>query len=133
MTFHRRFAAGLDGRGQASFENVQTHDVAIGVVQHQREEIEVNDAMKPLCQVVKKRGKIAMLRDRFRHFEQGFELTPGVLQRRSGRWFGRQDSGIRHRNQNSIRVTSGSTEGVISNHETLAEKAWHQFYSFSKS
>jgi hypothetical protein len=72
--------------------------------------------MKPLRQIVKKRRKIAMLRDRFRHFEQGFELAPGMFERRCGRWFGRQESVIRHRNQDSIRVASGSTVAVISNH-----------------
>jgi hypothetical protein len=40
-----------------------------------------------------------------------------VFQRRCGRWFGRQDSGIRHRNQNSIRVASGSTEVAVANHK----------------
>jgi hypothetical protein len=38
-------------------------------------------------------------------------LTPRVFKRRCTSWFGRGDSGIRHRIQNSIRLASRSTEG----------------------
>jgi len=112
MTIHRSFAAGLDGSGQARFENVQAHDVAHGVMQDQREKIKINHAMETLGEVVKKGGEVAMQSDGFRHFEQGFELTPGVFEGRCAGYFGRGDSGIRHRVQNSIRVGSGSTKGT---------------------
>jgi hypothetical protein len=91
---------------------VQAHDVAIVVVKHKREEIKINDAMQALGKIVKKCSKIAMLRNRFSHFEQGFELAPGMFERRSRRQFGRGDSGIRHRKQNSTRVGRGSTNGL---------------------
>ena len=54
-----------------------------------------------------------MLCDGFRHFEQGFELTPGVFQRRGGGYFGRGDSRIRHSRQNSTRVGRRSTKGAM--------------------
>jgi hypothetical protein len=54
-----------------------------------------------------------MLCDGFRHFEQGFELTPGVFQRRGGGYFGRGDSRIRHSRQNSTRVGPRSTKGAM--------------------
>jgi hypothetical protein len=61
---------------------VQAHDVAIGIVKHKREEIKINNAMQALGKIVKESGKIAMLRNRFGHFEQGFELAPGMFERR---------------------------------------------------
>ncbi len=110
MAVHRSFAAGFDGSRKTSFENVQAHDVAHGVVKDEGEEIEVHDGMETLGKIVKKCGEVAMLRDGFGHFEQGFELTPGVFERRCGSWFGRGDSGIRHSRQNSIRVGRVSTK-----------------------
>jgi hypothetical protein len=41
--------------------------------------------MQSLSEVVKKRGQVAMLRDGFSHFEQSFELTPRMFERRCGR------------------------------------------------
>src|SRR5580704_13176479 len=113
MTIHRRFGAGLlGGRGKTSFENMQPHDVAHRVMKHERQKIKVHDTMKPLCEVVKKSRQVAMLRDRFRHFEQGFELTPRVFERRCSCRFGRGYSGIRHRNQNSTRLARRSTNAL---------------------
>jgi hypothetical protein len=85
MTVHRRFAAGLDRSGKPRLQNVQAHDVALGVMKHQREKIEVHDRMQSHSEVVKKRGQVAMLRDGFSHFEQSFELTPRMFERRCGR------------------------------------------------
>src|SRR5271163_2901379 len=119
MAFHRRFAPGLDGRWQARFQNVQPHHIAIGIVKHERQEIEVHDTVKPLRKVVKKSREVAMLRDRFRHFEQSFELAPGMFEWRSRRKFGRGDSGIRHRKQNSTQLGRGSTEGVTAKQMNL--------------
>ena len=92
---------------------MQPHHIAIGVVKHEREEIEINNAMQAFRKVVKKGSQVPMLRDRFRHLEQSFELAPGMFKRRCRRWFGRGDSGIRHINQNSTRVGRGSTKGVM--------------------
>jgi len=81
-------------------------------VKYERQEIEINNTMQAFRKIVKKSRKVAMLRDRFCHFEQGFELAPGMFKRRSSRWFGRGDSGIRHRNQNSTQLGRGSTKGA---------------------
>ena len=56
----------------------------------------MNHGMKPFRKVVKKSRHIPVLRDRFGHFKQGFELTPRMLERRCDSRFGREDSGIRH-------------------------------------
>src|SRR5208282_5839829 len=48
MAFHGRFAARLDWRGQARFENVQAHHVAHRVVKDKSEEIKINDAVETL-------------------------------------------------------------------------------------
>ena len=103
MAFHRGFTAGFYRSRKPSFENVKSHDVSHGVMQDQGEEIKVDNAMEALGQVVKKSGEVAMPRNGFGHFEQGFELRSAV-------YFGRGDSGIRHRLQNSIRVGRGSTK-----------------------
>jgi hypothetical protein len=113
MVFDGRFGAGLDGSGETSFENVEAHDVAHGVVKNKGEEVKIDDAMKTLRQIVKKSGEVPMLGDGFRYFEQGFELTPGVFERRWGHYFGRGNNGIRHRKQDSIVVGRGSTEGAF--------------------
>jgi len=75
--------------------------------------------METLGQVVKKGGEVAMQSDGFRHFEQGFELTPGVFEGRCAGYFGRGDSWIRHRVQNSIRVGRGSTTGLLATQMSL--------------
>ena len=102
----------LDGRltagglfaGDARFQNVETHDVARSVVKNEGEEIEVDDGMEAAGKVVEKRGKIALLRDGFADFEQGFELAPGVFKRRGERRFRRRDDVVRHSKQNSTRA-----------------------------
>ncbi len=110
MAFHRGFAAGFYRSRKPSFENVKSHDVSHGVMQDQGEEIKVDNAMEALGQVVKKSGEVPMPRNGFGNFEQGFELAPRMFERRCAGYFGRGDSGIRHRLQNSIRVGRGSTK-----------------------
>jgi hypothetical protein len=110
MAFHRGFTAGFYRSRKPSFENVKSHDVSHGVMQDQGEEIKVDNAMEALGQVVKKSGEVAMPGNGFGNFEQGFELTPRMFERRCAGYFGRGDSGIRHRVQNSIRVGRGSTK-----------------------
>jgi hypothetical protein len=51
-------------------------------MEHKGEKIEVHNAMEALGKVVEERREIAVLSDGFAHFEQGFELTPGVFERR---------------------------------------------------
>src|SRR5437870_13858429 len=51
------FTAGLLLDGDAAFENVQTHDVLRGVVKNQREEVEINDGMKPRGKIMKQIGR----------------------------------------------------------------------------
>lgn len=111
MAIDRSFAARLGGGRQTSFQDVEAHDVANGVVKDEGEKVKIDDAMKTFSKVVKKSVEVAMLGDGFRDFEQSFELTPGLFKRRSGSRFGRGDSRIRHRSQNSIGVGRGSTKG----------------------
>jgi hypothetical protein len=79
-------------------------------MQDQGKKVKINHAMEALGQVVKKSGEVPMPRNGFGNFEQGFELAPRMFERRCAGYFGRGDSGIRHRVQNSIRVGRGSTK-----------------------
>ena len=97
------FTAGLLLDGDAAFENVQTHDVLRGVVKNQREEVEINDGMKPRGKIMKQRRKIALLRDGLAHLEQGFELAPGVLPRGGLRHFRRRNHVFRHNRQDTTK------------------------------
>jgi len=83
------------------FEDVKAHDVLCGVMQHQAEKIKFNDRVQADGKVVEERGEIALLRNSLAHFEQGFELTPGVLQRGSLRHFRRRDDTLRHKTQDN--------------------------------
>jgi hypothetical protein len=64
---------------------VEAHDVALGVMKYKGEEIEVHDRMEALGEIVKKSRQVTMLRDGFSHFEQSFELTPRMFERRCAR------------------------------------------------
>jgi hypothetical protein len=112
MAIDRSFATCLGGGRQTSLEDVEAHDVANGVVKDEGEKVKIDDGVKTFGEVVKKSGEVAMLGDGFRHFEQGFELTPGLFKRRRGSRFWWGDSRIRHRSQNSIGVGGGSTKGA---------------------
>jgi hypothetical protein len=111
MAINWSFTARLGGSRQTSFQDVEAHDVANGIVKDEGEKVKIDDAVKTLGKVVKKSVEVAMLGDGFRHLEQGFELTPGLFKRRRGSRFGWGDSRIRHRSQNSIGVGGGSTKG----------------------
>ena len=89
MAFDGRFHAGDFFRGDARFENVKAHHVADGIVEDESEEVEFDDGVQAAGEVVEKRGKIALLGDGFADFEQGFELTPGMLEGRGEGDFGR--------------------------------------------
>ena len=65
--------------GDARFENVEAHDVAGGIVESEREEIEIDDGVEALGEIVEKCGEVALLGDGFADFEEGFELAAGVL------------------------------------------------------
>ena len=104
-----RFRAGGFFIGNTAFENVETHDVARGVVKDKAEEVEVNDGVEARGEVVEKRGKIALLGDGLADFEQGFELAPGVFERGGESHFRRRNDGVRHTRQDSTRVGGGST------------------------
>jgi hypothetical protein len=107
----------LDGRLRASrlfcrnigFENVEAHDVPDGIVENKTKEVEFDNGVQAAGKVVEQRGEIALLSDGLADFEQGFELTPGVFERRGKRHFRRRDDGIRHRRQDSIWIGGGST------------------------
>jgi hypothetical protein len=53
---------------------VQPHDVSLGFVQYDADEIEVDYPVQPLGQVVEKLGQVAVQYDRFRHVQE-----PSVL------------------------------------------------------
>src|SRR5260370_36785362 len=74
MAFDGRLTAGGLFAGDAGFKNVQAHDVLRGVVQDEREEIEVNDGVQARGEVVEKRSQIALPSDGFADFASGFEL-----------------------------------------------------------
>lgn len=104
-----RFGAGDFFAGDARFQNVEAHDIFDGVVKDEREEIEVDDGMETAGKVVEKRGEIALLGDGLADFKQGFELTPGMFERRGEGDFGRGNDGFRHRRQDNTWVGEGST------------------------
>jgi hypothetical protein len=95
--------------GDARFKDMEAHDVARGIVENESEEVEVHDRVEAFGKVVEKRGKVALLGDGLADFEQGFELTPGVLEGRGEGDFGRGNDGIRHRRQDTTGVGGGST------------------------
>jgi len=80
-------------------------------VKDEREEVEVDDGVEAAGKVVEKRGEIALLGDSLADFEQGFELTPGMLERRSKGDFGRGNDRLRHSRQDNTGVGEGSTLG----------------------
>ena len=91
------------------FKNVKAHDVLGGVMQHQAEKVKINDRVQADGQVVEQCGKIALLRDGLAHLEQGFELVPGVLQRRGAWHFQWRDEAFSHNRQDNTRTSGGST------------------------
>ena len=96
----------------AGLEDVQAHDVADGIVQGERKEIEIDDRVQASGEVVEKRGKVALLGDGLADFQHGFELLARVFRRRRGRRFRRGNDRVRHNRQDSTRVGSGSTAGT---------------------
>jgi len=109
ISLDRGLAASGFFAGDARGENMEAHDVASGIMEDERQEIEINDGAQAVRKIVEQRGKIALLGDGLADFEQGFELTPGVLERGGKRHFRRGDDGIRHRKQDNTRVGEGST------------------------
>ena len=63
-----------------SFEDVQTHGVGGGVVEHEGEEIELQNGVKALGEFVEEAGELALLGDGFADFEKRFELPAGVFE-----------------------------------------------------
>ena len=90
--------------GHFGFEDVQAHDVARGIVQDQVQVIEFHDAMQPLREFVEQLAEVAVLRDRFGHFQQRLVLR---LRRSGGQFAG---GNIVHRSENNTPVRRGSTQ-----------------------
>ena len=84
MAVDGRFGADMFVVRDARFENMEAHDVAHGIVEREREEIEIDDGVEALGEIVEKFVEIALLGDGFADFEQGFELAAGVLVGRLG-------------------------------------------------
>jgi hypothetical protein len=91
---------------------VETHNVACGIVENEGEEVEVDYGVQAFGEVVEKRGKIPLLGDGLADFEQGFELTPGVFERRGRRHFRRRNDVFRHKKQDNILAEERSTAGA---------------------
>jgi len=111
VALNGRLAASDLFAGDASFKNVETHDVAGRLVKYEREKIEFDNGMETAGEVVEQRGEIALLGDGLTYFEQGFELTPGMFKRGGEHCFRREDDGFRHRRQDNIWAGAGSTCG----------------------
>jgi hypothetical protein len=79
MPVDGRFRADVFVVRDARFENVQAHDVARGVVERQRKEIEIDDGVEALGEIVEEFGKVALLGDGFADFEKSFELAARVF------------------------------------------------------
>jgi len=77
-------------------EDVQTHYIANLVVERECEKVEIDDRMQSLGKVVEQCGQIALLRDGFADFEQGFQLPPGMIDWRGERQLRRESDGVRH-------------------------------------
>ncbi len=79
VAIDRSFGADVFVVGDARFENVEAHDVAHGIVEREREEIEIDNGVEALGEIVEEFVEVALLRDGFADFEKGFELAAGVL------------------------------------------------------
>ncbi len=79
MAVDGRFGADVFVVRDARFENVEAHDVASGIVESEREEIEIDDGVEALGEIVEECGEVALLGDGFADFEEGFELAAGVF------------------------------------------------------
>ena len=75
VTVDGGFGADMFVVGDARFENVETHDVADGIVEREGEEIEIDDGVEALGEIVEECGEVTLLRDGFADFEKGFELA----------------------------------------------------------
>ena len=63
-----------DAIGVGSPEHVQPHDVPVGVVQEERDDLERHHRGKPSGQIAKQRREIAVRRDGVGHFEEQAQL-----------------------------------------------------------
>ena len=93
--------------GHFGFEDVQAHDVARGIVQDQVQVLEVHHAVQPLRQFVEQLAEIAVLGDRFGHFEQRLMLR---LRRSAGQF---ASGNIAHSLENNTTVRRGSTRDEL--------------------
>src|SRR5258708_534881 len=106
-----RLGAGRFSARDARFKNVETHDVACGVMENEGEKVEVDDGMETLGEVVEKRGQVALLGDGLANFEQGFKLTPGVFKPGGNGQFGGRNEVFRNEKQDTTGVGKRSTAG----------------------
>ena len=113
VTLGGRFAFGRRLCRNATFEDMEAHNIARWIVKDESEEVELHDGVQALGEVVEKRGKIALLRDGLADFQQGFELAPGVFERCGERRFRRRNDVVRHSKENSTRAGEGSTDGAL--------------------
>ena len=89
--------------GHFGLEDVQAHDVARGIVQDQVQVFEVHHPMQPLGEFVEQFAEVAVLGNRFGHFQQRLMLR---LRGCGGQFAG---GNIAHRSENNTQVRRGST------------------------
>ncbi len=105
--------------GHLGLEDVQAHDVVRGIVENQIQVLEVHDAVQPLGKFMEQLAEIAVLGNRFGHFQQ----RPMLRLRRSGGQFASGD--IVHRLENN---TPGSwrLNSAMKVKATRAEAKWRR-------
>ncbi len=79
MTLDGRFATDDFVGRHASFQNVQAHHIAYGVMQNQSEEVELHDPVQALGKFVEKRWQVALLGDGFADLQQSLQLAPRMV------------------------------------------------------
>jgi hypothetical protein len=103
------FRGGLGLVRVARLESMEAHGIVRGIVEDEREEIELQDNMEAFGEFVKEGLKVALLRNGLSDLKERLDLPARVIERRSGSGLVRKISGIRHEIENSIGLGRGQT------------------------
>ena len=98
--------------GIVSFEDVQTHGVVGGIVQHEGEKIELQNGVEAFRELVEEGLEVALLRDGFADFEKRFELPPRIFEAMGGLVDEWNFLRVLHEIENSTRFGDVTTERV---------------------
>jgi hypothetical protein len=71
-----------------SFQNVEAHGTAGGIVKNQAEKIELQDGVESIGKLVEEELEVALLGDCFADFEESLELPHGLREGRRRGDFG---------------------------------------------